>query len=403
MDEDGYATSTEVVTASPSVPSESPSEELHATEILGKHGRDEFPENEERSNDPKRPRRHLPYTSLERMVPPYYHLVVHRVSCKRAIVEGEDHGDHAPSASYLDVPRLFANDTRGSTLRGLQRLSDMEEFLERNPGVCLVVYKHYSCTAYHREAKASFETMAAGIDRRVFNRLRPWLFSLKQDGRFARAKSENIVVTSETLKTALDAVVASDSQRLVDWNVGSNLSTPYDYFYHFRHKLRQQSAAVLSRHEQELVHLLLNYIDESYGPAFHQVDTLFATGYVHKDYFTKLIGPNELIVTQQEGFHRAYIAERFLGFKDYALRLDCWSWEFDGSFRKSHVEISIPWPDPDASTVPISSLTAWPLRLDSSNLRQRLERRGREFWSCRHRRFVSYIAPSETVFELQTV
>lgn len=417
MDEDGYATAKTPSCPSPSTPPLNGSQsegELSATtttttRILGKHGHeDEFPEEDEeerRHNGLKKrlkgdfPR--ITNTSLATSNP--CRLIVHRVLCSQATVEGEDHQDHPKSADYLDVPRLFANDTRGSAVRGMRRLMDFGEFLEKNPDVCLVVYKHYSCTAYHRMIKDSFETMAAGIDRQVFNKLRPWLFSIKQDGGSARVKSENIEVTSEMLQAALYVVVASGGQRLAGWNVRRDLTAPYDYFYHFRRTLREQSAAVLSHPEQDLVDLLLDYIDESYGAAFNKVDTIFATGYVHRDYFTKLFGPDELVVTQQEGYHRAYIAERFSSSQKDTLVLDCWSWTFEGSFYIKRISLSVPWPDPDASTVPISSLAAWPLRLDSSDMQQRLDRRGREFWSCRHRRLVSYIAPRETVFELQTV
>jgi hypothetical protein len=55
------------------------------------------------------------------------------------------------------------------------------------------------------------------------------------------------------------------------------------------------------------------------------------------------------------------------------------------------------------TTVSIKSLSAWALPLDKSKLRDRLPKRGKEFWSCRHRRLVSYDAPAPTIFELQTV
>jgi hypothetical protein len=129
-------------------------------------------------------------------------------------VEGENHQDHPQGADYLDVPRLFANDTRGSPLRGKQPLPDFDEFLENQPEIYLVVCKQYSCTAYHRRVKDSFETIAAGIDRQVFNRLRPWFFSLKHDEKPAGVVSENITITSNTLQAAMSAVVASDNQHL---------------------------------------------------------------------------------------------------------------------------------------------------------------------------------------------
>jgi hypothetical protein len=224
-------------------------------------------------------------------------LITHRVSCNHRKVEGEDHQDHPHSADYLDVPRLFANDTRGSPLRGTQPLTDFEEYFENHPEICLVVYKLYSCTAYHRLVKDSFENMVAGIDRQVFNRLRPWFFSLKHDGSPARAVSENIVIMSDTLQAAMSAVVASDNQRLASWNAKLDLTAPHDYFYHFRHVLKKQSGEVLTPAELVELDVLLDYIDGSYGVIFDEVDAAFSTGYIHRTHFTKLFGLNKLIIT----------------------------------------------------------------------------------------------------------
>jgi hypothetical protein len=92
-------------------------------------------------------------------------------------------------------------------------LLDFEEFFENHPETCLIVYKQYSCAAYHRLVKDSFETIAAGIDRRVFNKLHPWLFSLKHNESPGRAVSEYIVISSDTLQAAMTALVA-ENQRL---------------------------------------------------------------------------------------------------------------------------------------------------------------------------------------------
>lgn len=332
-------------------------------------------------------------------------LVVHRVYCDGSRADGEDHQEHQSNgdSDYLDVPRLFANDTRGSALRGQHPLRDFEEYYEDNPGICMVVYRTYSCTAYHRKVRDSFEVLAAGIYRRVSHRLRPFFFRLPNTGPPAGIESEYISFTSEVLSAAMNEVVASDPLQLADWKADHHLLAPYDYFYHFRRLLRQQSASVLGIAERQEVDVLLDYIDQTQGAGFDKVDAIFASGNVHLDNFTKLFAPNDLIATMQEGYPRAYIAKRSSSSNKQTLHLECWTWVFDGSFRKKAEVISVHWPALDSAVVPIDGLVAWPLRLDKSDLRQRLEKRGREFWSCRHRRFVSYDAPNQTIFELQTV
>jgi hypothetical protein len=347
--------------------------------------------------------RHRDISEGQGVAPSY--LVVHRVHCDGSRVDGENHQEHQSNgdSDYLDIPRLFANDTRESALRGQQPPRDFEEYYEDNPGICMVVYRIYSCTAYHRKVKDSFEALAAGIDRRVLHRLPPFFFRLPDTGPPARIKSEYISFTSGISSAVVNEVAASDPFQLADWKADRHLRAPYDYFYHFRRSLRQQSASVLDIAERQELDVLLDYIDQTQGARFDQVDAIFASGNVHLNNFRKLFAPNDLIVTMQEGYPRAYIAERSSSSKKQILRLECWTWVFDGSFRRKDEVISVHWPAPDSAVVPIDSLIAWPLRLDKSDLRQRLEKRGREFWSCRHRRFVSYDAPNQTIFELQTV
>jgi hypothetical protein len=346
-------------------------------------------------------RRRLSASRGQNMKPVY--MIIHRVSCTRSLVDGEEHIEHPENADYLDVPRLFANDTRGSHLRGTQILADFNEFYETNPGICMTIYRTYSCISYHRTVKDSFEILATEIDRQVFNRLRPWFFRLGQDGPAAIPASESIVFTSDTLREAMHAVVASDPNRLADWSADHNLKAPYDYFYHFRRSLRQQSALILGHPQREELDVLLDYINESQGADFEKADAAFASGNVHLQYFTKLFRPNELIVTIQDGYPRGYTAERSSWFDRHILRLECWSWAYDGSFRKAETKMFVPWPSPDVPSVPLNSLAAWPLRLDRSDLSQRLYKRGLDFWSCRHRRLVSYVAPVPTIFELRMV
>ena len=347
-------------------------------------------------------KRHRGSTSLHPAVLPHY-VVVHRVLCSRNRAEGEDHQEHPLRADYLDVPRLFSNDTRGSPLRGKQPISDIEEYCEINPKVCMVVYRVYNCSEYHKNVKDFFETIAHGIDRQVFNKLRPWFFRIKDDGPPAKFSSETIKVTSELLYGAMDAVTALDSERLSEWNSDSALTAPYDYFYHYRHQLRQRAASILIESEQAEFDKLLNYIDETQGAHFDEVDAAFAEGKIRRGCLTKAFGPKELIVTYQDRYPQAWIAERSSVSSGRGIILHCWCWVFDGGFRKAEKTIDVPWPDSNRSVVPLTDLVAWPLRLDKSDLQQRLERRGKDFWSCRHRRFVTYVAPTKTIFELQTV
>lgn len=340
----------------------------------------------------------FPSSSGPFKAPPY--LIIHRVECTGLGGEGEDHRDHPSSADFFDVPRLFAQETRGSALRGKLTLPP---YYEAPPEFYMVVYRMYSCSEYHKSIKDAFELVAVGIDKQLLSRLRPWYYMLQSDGPPATMSGEKIEFTSEAFSTAMKAIVASKHDELPEWTSDRNLRSPYDYFYHFRHLLREQSTIVLSGLDLDMVEVLLDYIDDTQGPGFDEVDANFAAGNVNFKDFAKLFRPNGIFTTTRDGYSRAYIAEHALLFGHRMLRLSCWTWTFDGSFRKKPDNIVVPWPDFREEQVPIASLVAQPLRLDKSGLEQRLEERGRSFWSCRHRKFVSYDAPIQTIFELQTV
>ena len=68
-----------------------------------------------------------------------------------------------------------------------------------------------------------------------------------------------------------------------------------------------------------------------------------------------------------------------------------WSWAFDGSFQKIDESIDITLNvERDDEEVKLNSLDYFPLQYDVDGLRATLEKRGRMFWKCRAKKFVSY-------------
>jgi hypothetical protein len=157
----------------------------------------------------------------------------------------------------------------------------------------------------------------------------------------------------------------------------------------------------LSQTLQDHIRTLFNYVIASYREEYQEADNLFERGLVNQYHFPKLFGPNEIVVTVANNQPLSYISEICPALEDRHLELDCWSWDFDGLFRKEKSNLSVPWPQ-DSDTVPISSLRVYPLRYDRSGLEERLRNRGKQFWACRKRNFVSYESPNPT-FEVQAV
>ena len=335
-------------------------------------------------------------------IAPVYRLV-HRVICDNRRADGEDHEEHSPSADYLDEPRLFKGDTRGTALRGMQPLLNPQEYWDDHPEVCAIVTKEYNCSSYHRRVRDRFHLIAPGIDRHVFNKFRAWFYRLDVDGPSAVSVGESIIISQPLVSSLIELI--HDNQ-LGEWDQERNLKAPYDYFYHFRRHLRQHSEKQLEPAYHEELEVLLDYIDETQGDNFNRVDAMFESGMVHREIFGKLFRPNDLIVTSQEGHPRGFVAERVYvndrqsASERQSVTLECWTWDFDGSFRKKATQIQVSWPG-NVPRIPVTSLSAWPLRLDKSDMRERLDKRGKMFWACRYKKLVSYNAPTPTIFELQ--
>lgn len=187
-----------------------------------------------------------------------------------------------------------------------------------------------------------------------------------------------------------------------DWRPKHDLCAPYNYFYHFRRTLRDVCAPRMSRSDRKDLGILLQYIEDAQGEEFNDIQKTLDSGMIKKDMLSKLFAPNEVIVTKEDDKYRAYISESSITASDGRMvLLSCWTLVFDGSFKKQTKKITISWPDKHTEEeIPIEGLSAWPLRYDTSGLQDQLIKRGKEFWKCRHRRLISYQAPSPSVFEL---
>ncbi|EXJ87097.1 hypothetical protein A1O3_04055 [Capronia epimyces CBS 606.96] len=341
------------------------------------------------------------------IVEPPQCIIVHRVLCHNNQTAGEDHSKHLTTAYFLDAPRLFARDSRGHALRGRDRVTDVDEYLETHPMVSMVVYRDYDCGEYHRMVRDEFQRVAPdNMDQSLFLSFKAWFYCLGHDTEPAVAQKESLDFVSVELQEALDAVVRNsrDTANAVShWNEPRNLAAPYDYFYHHSATFENESRGLEWRHQLQ-IGMLLDYIRSEFGSFYDEANASFERGWVARKHFPLLFRSNEIVVAHQERdkSELAYMIERYEGEEQEGIVLHCWSWQFDGAFKKTPIKLTVPWPETFEPCVSITALKVWPLRLDRSGLFGKLKRRGREFWSCRKRKLVSYAAPRATNFELQT-
>lgn len=334
--------------------------------------------------------------------PPRY-VVHHEVYCNRQATDGHNHSTHPPKATYIDVPRLFARDSRASALRGKEQVYDLNTFQHQNDDVCMIVCKRYDCEEYH-DARHSLFTkypVPSWVQSMGPYDARPWFYFLTNDAPEATTESEHILLCSDVLKRALDTLGTSIPRSDLEGLLSDKLESPYEYFYHHHADLSQVSRRLPSQ-DQQVISVLLNYIVKSQKTNFEEADAMFRRGCVSRAHFGKLFKTSDIVVRNESGGPRAYKVDSIQDEHNDAVSLQCWAWEFDGQFYKSKHEMTVGCPF-GPEEVQVTSLTVWPLRLDTSDVFNQLHQRGMMFWTLRQKRLVHYDAPVSDTFELRTV
>ncbi|KAJ0109953.1 P-loop containing nucleoside triphosphate hydrolase protein [Diaporthe amygdali] len=341
-----------------------------------------------------RKRRRTEDDDVEDIMPRY--VILHRVDCP--LPPKPMHENHLSGQLFWDPPRLFKGDMRNSALRGTQPLNDIDAYLEDNPDVIFIVERAYNCAGYHESEEISrmFTRLAnASQYRRIPSSMRSFLYAIEEDLQPALPASEQICRFSQVLLNALTSIEEVDFPPDVEpWHDGHTLSSPYLPFY-FGRKALQEVVNSSSGLESQQIGALMHYLESSFGEEYREADDLFESGYVSQRHFQKLFGPRDVVVIEDDGHHIGLTVQNCPRFEYHMLTLKCETWSFHGSFQRDERDIMVHFPMSPARSekVPISSLTAIPLRFDRTGLEERLMRRGRFFWNCRKGGLVTSIAP----------
>jgi hypothetical protein len=317
------------------------------------------------------------------------YLIVHEVECDP---RDGNHGQHASLQRFFDTPRLFAGDNKVSALRGNRRIIDIEGVLEEDKRIKFVVYRSYECSAYRIRIKNDFEQATVpNMDPMARSRIRPYLSVLTRDGPPADPLDEWIKVVDDELDCAIVRAEALESGHFKGWMTASTLRPPYLGFFHSRNNLEGLLKG-LSKVDEDSLRVLFDFIHESCSEEFNKADQLFAKGMVNKKHHWKLFATNTVVVRKHEGSMVCTLNEKIPLTND--LVHPNWSWKFDGIFRRDPYWLPLTWPGSDDEDMAIVDLPAYPLKYDRTGLEEKLKTRGRTFWDCRIRKYISYFGPS---------
>lgn len=340
----------------------------------------------------------------EKVTQPRY-VLHHQVYCDQRVEEGHNHEGHPRTATFLDVPRLFAHDNRAAQLRGRDQVYDSNIYQHQHGDVCIIVYQRYSCHDYHEEMHDNFTKFAIPSEVKSMgpNDVRPWFHVLLEDAPYATPTSEYISISSEALRRAMKALTKLMPRTFNDWESQENLESPYSFFYHYVRDI-QIFAQELPPYDQHLVSVLLEYVIESQKDDFEAANRMFERGYVTSKHFGKVFKVDDIVLQKTAAGARAFqvksIEEED---NEDEIGLTCTTWDFDGRFYETTHSINVQRPTDDDEEFPLHDLKVWPLRLDDPDVEKGLRQRGHMFWSLKTRRLVHYEAPASRTFEIRTV
>ncbi|KAI5459411.1 P-loop containing nucleoside triphosphate hydrolase protein [Mariannaea sp. PMI_226] len=328
------------------------------------------------------------------------YLVVHEVVCDKL---APDHSHHSARVTFFDTPRLYAGDCRLSPLHGREPVKKpLDEYLETHPNTSFIIIRRYSCEQYQKSLIESFERVPMPyLVPQSMRDLRHYFSVLKQHGPLAVSTGESIRTLCLPLTRAMRQLESHDPKTFSGWAIPQHLESPYIHFYHTAETIKAISGNLLNPLGQAHVNTLLNYLESSFGAEYDEADDLFERGVITLKHLPKLFRTNDIIVSMHDGQPKGFSTQRCHVKRD-SVRIFCSTWFFDGAFRQADEQLEVRWPGDADDELPVGSLSAYPLRYDNTGLKDKLLARGKVFWSCRKRRFVSYAPPRRT-FEIRIV
>ncbi|CAO2651416.1 Nn.00g039860.m01.CDS01 [Neocucurbitaria sp. VM-36] len=318
------------------------------------------------------------------------YLIVHVVECDRL---EKTHSDHPILSQFFDTPRLFTGDNKLSALRGKRRIANVQDVLEENNEIQFVVYRRYECSAYHFRIKNDFEqaTMPK-INFEARSKIRPYLSMLISDGPSAALTKEWIEIVDDSLHEAMKRADSTESGPFKGWMNEEALKAPYLGFFHSRHDIDNILMEGFEEQHQQSARALFEFVQESCQEEYEDADAMFAEGKVNKKHYNKLFAPNTVLVRRKDDNILGIMTKGFPSPTDNHAQT--WYWSFDGLFRNEIYWLELTWPGSEEEQMAITDLPAYPLKFDKNGLHDQLRRRGRTFWDCRKRKYVSYSGPS---------
>jgi hypothetical protein len=295
--------------------------------------------------------------------------VLHEVLCNSTA--HEHYG-----AYYLDEPvQKLVRSIYGEKwiLVGKDRISDIEDYVLDHPEVCILMFKEHVCD---KDQASPLSYVHARNAREL--RTSP--------------RNERLRIVSGELKSLINEIATfQPNTAIIQDHNELEMLAPYPFFFHHRRFLTVTPTTANAKLAQEVA-VLTEFLETHYRAEYEEAEKLFSAGMISQKHLDKLFKPNDLVISHARGKSEAYVLVQSLSMSAVETQLSVWSWQS----RSSHVSRAPKWIMVEhesfgsSGEIPIQQLTCYPKKYAPADVIEKLESRGRKFWSMRTKTFATY-------------
>ena len=376
------------------------------------------------------------YERTEKEKAPSRYQIIYRIKRMETVHDRKGSTKFEQYLPFFDHPEWVKGQGTNRIQSNLP-LSNFELYLERNKDVAFIVYRNFDTNSPRIVAKPRTDDDDDDASERLVH--------------LPQYTSETIRPVDKSLIEAINTLLGSKQEYadiLRGFSTTFELAAPYLFIYYSRESLKQflDSLPLIAKAQ---LSLLSDFVTEEYADEYSGADSLLSQGKISPEHVRYLFKPGDLLVSRIDGQYMGYVstswpmisydkqvspmratnsgngtalygsqdAEARMATKKVTVnicRVSAWHWDFDGNFQRIHklLELELPAIEDGKNAADvkgknmaatqgkeykrglgeknISDLNIFPMRFASAEIVDQCRRRGKTFWKCRTRKFVSY-------------
>jgi len=347
---------------------------------------------------------------------------------------------------FFDHPEWVQGQGSASQIKSNLPLTNFELYLEKNKDISFIVYRNFDQESARNAAQRGTDNVTS--DEATH---RP-----KHTHETVRPVHKDLI---EAIKALLDSR-QEYAELASEFSASLELPAPYLFIYHSRNSLEKFQDR-LSLHAKVQLSLLLDYVTEQYADEYANADSILSRNKISPKLLRYLFKPGDVLISRVDSQHVGYVSTSWpkinwsrkvsrmraatsqigtpmslYGSQDadvrvtnnkritvHACDINVWNWAFDGNFQRQHSTLSLEIPavedeenvtetkgngkataqgdkpTKDMGEKNISDLNVFPMQYAPAEIVDKCRRRGKTFWKCRNRSYVSYQATERDSFQ----